>query len=80
MQDYQITETVQNTSKIRVYRAYTESDKTFVLLKIYKNQNPNLSELDQCQNELKIADDLKLLEILKPCKIEQYQGQSILIF
>ncbi|WP_293133091.1 ATP-binding sensor histidine kinase [Microcoleus sp. bin38.metabat.b11b12b14.051] len=76
---YKITEVVQLGVKSIIYRAFRESDRESVIIKILNTEYPTIEEITRLRHEYKISSDLKLEGIVKPHSLEKYKNSFALI-
>ncbi len=76
---YKIKEKIcQNSSSI-LYKGEREKDGTAVIIKLAAEEYPSPKSLSQLRHEYKIAKDLNINGIIRPCALEEYDKGLALI-
>jgi histidine kinase len=78
IQGYQVTETLYESSKSRVYRGRRESDQQPVVLKLLRPENPSPEAIAQFRTEYDIAHSLNLDGVVQVYSLETHQHSLLL--
>ena len=78
---YRFTEQLYNGPKTVVYRGIrvTDSSQQAVVIKLFKREYPNFSELLQFRNQYTIAKNLQIPGIIRPYSLEPYRHSYALV-
>ncbi len=76
---YQITEQIYRGNRTLVYRGVRTNDQKPVVIKILRNEYPNVNELVQFRNQYTIAKNLDCPSIIKPLTLEIYRHSYALV-
>ena len=77
--DYQIRAQIYESANSEVYRAFRESDREPVILKVLKQDYPTPSELTRYKQEYELTRSLNLEGIIKVYSLEKYQNTLVII-
>ncbi|HEY9853270.1 MAG TPA: AAA family ATPase [Leptolyngbyaceae cyanobacterium] len=76
---YHFINLLYSGSKTEVYRAYRESDKSSVIIKLLKIEYPTPQDIIQFRNHYLISKNLDYRGIVKPYSLENYRNSLALV-
>jgi predicted ATPase/signal transduction histidine kinase/tRNA A-37 threonylcarbamoyl transferase component Bud32 len=76
---YRIDEQIYAGDKTVVYRGIREQDSHPVILKMMRDEYPNLNEIIQFRNQYTITKNLDICGIVKPYSLEEYGNRYVLV-
>ncbi|MEB3343037.1 protein kinase, partial [Okeania sp.] len=77
--NYQILEQIYASERTTIYRAYVESSKKLVILKLPNHLYPNLKQLAQYRSAYTLIKDLNFPGIVKMLALEKFEQRLILV-
>ncbi|MGK7915661.1 MAG: protein kinase, partial [Prochloraceae cyanobacterium] len=76
---YQIIANIKENAKTIIYRGIRERDREQFILKMMKQEYPELKEIARFRHEYKIRKNLVLAEVVKAISLEKYNNALTMI-